>query len=251
MNKVKKGYINKLRYIFLFGVIAFGLIAIVSSGGGGGSFFGGGGSCPEPTLDIALCNPATATFSNPTSITNEFFPLAAGTELILEGEEDGKTIRLEITVDGTTETVSGVETLMMVETEYEDDEKIEVSYNYMAQADDGTVCYFGEDVDIYEDDVVVSHEGAWRAGVNGALPGIMMPADPQVGDVFYQEYAEDVAEDMGSVIAFGESVTVPAGTYTDTLTMEDCNPLEDAETGEKIYVRNIGLVVDEEAELQP
>jgi hypothetical protein len=225
-------------------VIIFGF-----SFAGCGSSDSDGGSCSEPTLDIALCDPAVATFTNPTAIDNEFFPLPLGLELVLEGEEDGETIELEITVDGTTETVDDVETLVMVETEYEDGELIEISYNYMAQNDDGDVCYFGEDVDIYEDDVVVSHEGAWRAGVNGALPGIMMPADPQVGDVFYQEYAEDVAEDMGEVIAFGESYTVPAGTFTDTMRMKDCNPLEDAETDTKVYESDLGIIIDEDVEL--
>ena len=137
----------------------------------------------------------------------------------------------------------------MIETEYEDGELIEISYNFIAQAEDGTVCYFGEDVDIYENDVVVSNDGAWRAGVNGALPGILMPGNPQVGDAYFQESAPGVAEDMGSVVAFGEAITVPAGDFDDTLTAEDCNPLEDAETDEKVYVSGIGLAIDEDAEL--
>ena len=220
-----------------------------SSGGGGGG--GDDDTCPEPTLDISLCDPANDVFTTPTIIDNEFFPLAAGTELILEGEDDGETIRVEITVSDPidTEVVNGVETLVMVETEYEDGELVEISYNFMAQADDGTVCYFGEDVDIYEGGVVVSNDGAWRAGVNGALPGIMMPANPQVGDAYFQEVAPGVAEDMGSIVAFGEAISVTAGDFDDTLTAEDCNPLEDAETDEKVYVRGIGLAVDEEAEL--
>jgi hypothetical protein len=105
-------------------------------------------------------------------------------------------------------------------------------------------------VDDYEDGQVVGHGGQWRAGENGYLPGIMMPASPQVGDVYYQEYAQGVAEDMGSVIAFGDPINVPAGDFTDTMTMEDCNPLEDAETDDKVYVRGIGIAIDEVAELQ-
>jgi hypothetical protein len=218
-----------------------------NNGGGGGD----DETCPEPTLDIALCDPDTAAFTNPTIIDNEFFPLAAGDELVLEGEDDGETIRVEITVSDPidTEVVDGVETLVMVETEYEDGELVEISYNFMAQADDGTVCYFGEDVDIYEGGVVVSNDGQWRAGVDEALPGIIMPADPLVGDAFFQEFAPGVAEDMSSVVAFGRAISVPAGDFDDTLTAKDCNPLEDAETDRKVYVRGIGLAIDEEAEL--
>ncbi len=215
-----------------------------NTGGGGG---GDDETCPEPTLDIAACDPDTVMFS--TNIDNEFFPLNMLTELVLEGEDDGETIRVEITVPGDTEVVAGVETLVMVETEYEDGELVEISYNFIAQAADGTVCYFGEDVDDYENGIVVSNEGAWRAGENGALPGILMPGNPQVGDVFYQESAPGVAEDMGSIIAFGEPIAVPAGDFDDTLTAKDCNPLEDAETDVKVYVRGIGLAIDEEAEL--
>jgi hypothetical protein len=184
-----------------------------------------------------------------TNIDNEFFPLTLATELVLEGEDDGETVRVEITVPGDTEEVAGVETLVMIETEYEDGELVEVSRNFIAQAADGTVCYFGEDVDDYDNGVIVSHSGEWRAGENGALPGILMPGDPQVGDAFYQESAPGVAEDMSAVIAIGEPIAVPAGDFDDTLTAEDCNPMEEAETDVKVYVRGIGLAIDEEAEL--
>lgn len=230
------------QYIAIMGLILFMVFNLSACDTGGDS-----DSCPEPTLDISVCDPDTVTFS--TTIDNDFFPLPVGTNLILEGVDDGETIRVEITVPGDTETVAGVETLVMIETEYEDGELVEVSRNFMAQASDGTVCYFGEDVDDYDNGVVVSNEGAWRAGENGYLPGIMMPASPQVGDVYYQEYAPGEAEDLGSVIAFGETIDVPAGVFTDTLIAEDCNPLEDAETDEKVYVRGIGLAIDEEAEL--
>jgi len=208
---------------------------------------GDGDTCPEPTLDIAVCDPDTIVFS--TLIDHDFFPLPVGLALVLEGEDDGETIRVEISVPGDTEVVAGVETLVMVETEYEDDELVEVSRNFVAQAADGTVCYFGEDVDDYEDGNIVSHEGAWRAGENGYQAGILMPAVPLVGDAYYQEYAPGLAEDMGEIVAFGEAISVPAGEFDDTMTVEDCNPLEDAETDEKVYVRGIGLAIDEEAQL--
>lgn len=72
---------------------------------------------------------------------------------------------------------------------------IETSINYYAQTQDGTVCYFGEDVDIFLPDGGVSHEGAWRADDPGNAPGIFMPADPQVGMTFQQEVAPGTAED--------------------------------------------------------
>ncbi len=232
-------------HIILAGLMVLSLLSLYGcppeSGGGGG------GSCPESTLDLAVCDPSIVAFS--TVIDNDFLPLPVGTAMVLEGMDDGEVIRVEITVPGDTALVAGVQTLVMIETEYEDGELVEISRNFVAQAADGTVCYFGEDVDDYEDGNIVAHEGAWRAGENGYQAGILMPADPQVGDAYYQEYAPDVAEDMGEIIAFGEAIDVPAGDFDDTMTVEDCNPLEDAETDEKVYVRGIGLAIDEEAEL--
>lgn len=209
---------------------------------------GGGGVCPDTNVGIAVCDPEAGPFS--LTIDNGFFPVVVGNESVLEGEDDeGVTIRVEISVLDETEVVAGVTTRVLEEAEFEDGELVEVSRNFFAQAPDGTVCYFGEDVDIFEDGEVVSNAGAWRAGENGNVPGIIMPADPQVGDVFSQEGAPGVAEDQAEVLALGETIEVPAGTFDDTLTTEDCNPLEGGAKDNKVYVRGIGLAIDEDAEL--
>ncbi len=221
-----------------------------NGGGGNNNSKGDGGSklvCSELNVDTSVCDPTAGPFS--LVIDNEFFPLVVGTELVLEGEEDGEPLRVEITVLDETEEVAGVITRVVEETEYEDGELVEVSHNFFAQAPDGAVCYFGEDVDDYEDGKVVSHEGQWRAGEDGNLPGIIMPANPEIGMVFQQEDAPDLAEDQAEVIDFGETIDVPAGIFDDTLTMEDCNPLEDGSTDKKVYVRGIGLAMDEDLEL--
>ena len=82
--------------------------------------------------------------------------------MILEGEEDGAVIRVEIRVLDEIVTVAGVETRVVEERETEDEELIEVSRNFFAQARDGTVCYFGEDVDFLEDGEVVCPLHRWR-----------------------------------------------------------------------------------------
>jgi hypothetical protein len=180
-------------------------------------------------------------------VDNEFFPLTVGATLVLE---DGSgALRLEVVVPDETEDVAGVTTRVMEEWEYEDGELIEISRNFLAQAPDGTVCYFGEDVDIYENGVLISHGGAWRAGQDGSLPGIMMPGSPEAGQVFYQEYAPGVAQDMGSVVALGETITVKAGSFSHTLTTEEWSPDELSYEDRKIYVSGIGIAVDAEARL--
>jgi hypothetical protein len=206
-------------------------------------------------LDLTLCAPRENTFT--LEIDNTYFPLEVGQQWVYRGNEQGQTIGLRITVlDETEDFYSGrrtVTTRVVEELEWEDananglvdaDETLlEISRNFYAQTQDGTVCYFGEDVDIYEDGVVVSHEGAWRADDRGNAPGIFMPADPQPGMKFQQEVAPDIAEDTATVIRRGRSVKVPAGTFADTITVRDFNPL-DGSKGTKVYAPGVGLIVD-------
>ena len=219
---------------------------------------GGGGGCPVPTLDIEVCDPETGgPFS--LDINNPFFPVVPGSMSVLE---DG--IRLVITVLEETEVVAGVETRILVESDSENGLLIEVSRNFFAQAPDGTVCYFGEDVDICDtglepdgnggflcDGEEPDHSGEWRAGESDNQPGIFMPADPQPGDVYNEEVAPGVAEDIAEVVALGDPIEVPAGNFEDTLTIEDCNSLEGGAGDTKVYVGtpSIGIAIDADAEL--
>jgi hypothetical protein len=101
---------------------------------------------------------------------------------------------------------------------------------------------------LYEGGVVVSNEGAWRADDRGNAPGIFMPADPQPGMTYQQEVAPGIAEDQATVVRRGKTVTVPAGTFADTITVRDYNPL-DGNRGTKIYAPHVGLIVDGPLEL--
>lgn len=218
-----------------------------------------GASVPEPTLDPALCAANQNTFT--LNIDNPYYPLPVGQRWVYVGKEQGETIGLRITVLNRTETFrfagTKVTTRVVEEVEWFDanangvidrgEDLIERSLNYFAQTSAGTVCYFGEIVDIYEDGVVVSHEGSWRADATGNAPGIFMPANPQPGMVFQQEIAPGVAEDLAEVLRFTTAKT-PAGTFTNALLVRDYNPL-DGSSGTKLYVAGVGLVVDGPLEL--
>lgn len=178
---------------------------------------------------------------------NDFFPLGAGSVWEYQGEEDGALVELRITVLDETEVVGGVVTRVLEEREWEDGELIEVSRNFFAETSEETVCYFGEDVDIYEDGEVVSHEGAWRADAPGNAPGIIMPADPRPGMTFAMESAPGIAEDAGKIVGTGP-VEVPAGAFRETIRVRETNPL-DGGSGYKIFAEDVGLVVDESLQL--
>jgi len=218
------------------------------------------GAKPGTELDPALCAPDPDQNTFTPNVDNAYFPLPAGQQWVLLGKEQGETIGLQITVDGTQDLYSGrrqVTARVVQELEWVDananglvdpDEELrEISQNYFAQTQDGTVCYFGEQVDIYEGGVVVSHEGSWRADARGNAPGIFMPAAPQPGMTFQQEFAPGIAEDRATIVRTG-SVTVPAGAFANAITVRDFNPL-DGSKGTKAYAPDVGLVRDDTLEL--
>jgi hypothetical protein len=90
---------------------------------------------------------------------------------------------------------------------------------------------------------VISTEGSWEAGVDGAKPGIVMEADPQPGDSYGQEYFEGLAGDMGKVLRLGASVSVPYGVFEDCLKTKECTPLEPGVVEHKCYAWGVGLVL--------
>jgi hypothetical protein len=165
---------------------------------------------------------------------------------VLEGEEadpetgDPIQTRVELAVLPETTTVAGVEVTVAEVKEYEDDELVERTLDYYAQDADGTVYYLGEHVDMYEEGTVVGHQGTWLAGEGENQPGIYMPADPDVGQVFEQERAPGVAEDRSTVLAVEQTIVTPAGELSGCLHVEDLAPIEGG-TGEKYYCPGVGI----------
>ena len=137
------------------------------------------------------------------------------------------------------------------ERETEGGELVEISKNYFANCfPSRDVYYFGEDVDIYEEGEVVSHDGAWLTGRHGALPGIVMPEDGFiVGSRYFQEVAPGVALDRAEHKRVGFSMQLPAGKFDNCLEVEETTTLEPDDIGRKIYCRGVGLVKDDDLEL--
>jgi hypothetical protein len=177
---------------------------------------------------------------------NPYFILEPGYQLTLEG---GAT-RLVITVLAETKVVDGVETRVVEERESEKGQLIEVSRNYFAiSTRTNGVFYFGEDVDMYKSGKVVSHEGAWLAGANGARFGLAMPGQPLLKARYYQEIAPGVAMDRAEVVGLNETVRAPAGVFTSCLKTDETTPLEPFVKESKYYARGVGLVQDGDVKL--
>jgi hypothetical protein len=189
---------------------------------------------------------------------NVYFNLNPGTFLALEEEGDELT-RVEITVLAETEpiTVPGlgtVTTRVVQERETVDGEVVEISRNFFALCGGrNDLVYFGEDVDIYNEDGSITHEGAWRAGQpdgNGlAEPGILMPGTFLLGSRYFQELADGVALDRAEHVAMDLTVETEAGTFDECVQIRETTPLEPKSESLKIYCAGVGLVNDSGAEL--
>jgi hypothetical protein len=197
-------------------------------------------------VDITVCDPSKTGFT--ITIDNPYFPLAAGAQSVFDGQEAGAQVHIVATVLDSTVDIAGVTTRILEEREQHNGTLAEVSRNFFVQASNGAVCYYGEDVDLYAGGVITGHEGQWRAGANGALPGIFVPDAPAVGMAFREEVAPGVAQDRGEIVAAGETVTVPAGTFTQTIRTRESSPLESG-SSKKVFAEGVGLIVDDEATL--
>ena len=199
---------------------------------------------------------ATPTFSNPLDITNSYHPFQPGGVKVFQGS-DGKTKLVGIHLY-LTETRSfswnstTVNCRVLREISFEDGQLVEISDNYFAQADDGTVYYFGEVVDNYEDGVLANNDGSWLVGgptlpsdppttANDSSPTVFMPANPEVGDVFKPEDLLPVVDETATVVRVGVKTRVPAGSYEDTIVIEETSALEPGTTT-KWYAPGVGVV---------
>jgi hypothetical protein len=183
-------------------------------------------------------------------VTNPWFPLEPGTRWTYrEVDEDGEV--LEVVVTATPETrmiANGVEARVVRDTVTMDGEVVEDTFDWYAQDALGTVWYLGEDTAEFEDGYISSHEGSFEAGVDDALAGVIMPADPVVGQSYRQEYYAGVAEDNGEVLALDGTAKVPAGSYDGLVQTADTNGLEPDVLEHKFYARDVGVVLTVDVE---
>ena len=208
-------------------------------------FTGGTGADAEGEAYSPTIDPADFT----TEITNPLFPLRPGTRWVYEGPDDaGDTEHKEVVVTSETREVMGVTCVVVHDRVTMDGELVEDTFDWYAQDKDGNVWYFGEDTKEYKGGKVVKTEGSWEAGKDGAQPGIMMKADPKVGDRYRQEYYQGQAEDMAEVLSVDEQVTVAQGSHDGVLMTKDWNPLEPGISEHKYYAPGVGTIFEEVVE---
>ena len=177
------------------------------------------------------------------NITNPYFTLEPGTQFVYEAKKPEGTERIEITVLNETKDVAlGVTARVVRDQVFLDGELIEDTWDWYAEDGAGNVWYMGEKTAEYENGVVVTTAGSWEAGVDGAKPGYIMKANPKVGDSYWQEYYQGEAEDRADVLALGEHLTVPYGTFDDCVKTYDYTPLDPKAKEHKYYCKGVGFV---------
>jgi major membrane immunogen (membrane-anchored lipoprotein) len=214
-------------------LVALAAIALLAGCGGSSAT-----SLPQGDEPVEL-DPADFT----TDIDNPWMPFRTGSKWVYrETDQEGAEQRVEVTVLDETKMVMGIETRVVHDVVTEDGEVVEATFDWYAQDADGNLWYFGEDTKEF-DDGKVSTAGSWEAGVDGAQPGVLVPAEPEVGMTYRQEYYEGEAEDGAVVVSLEEKVEVPFGKYEGVLMTREFNPLEPDVSEHKFYARGIGVVL--------
>ena len=173
-------------------------------------------------------------------VDNPYFPLVPGTTFTFVEKEGREKRENKVTVTHDTKMVMGVKCVVVHDTVSLDGVLLEETFDWYAQDKQGAVWYFGEATKEFKSGGRVSTAGSWEAGVNGQ-PGIIMPANPKPGQPYRQEYSPKNAEDMGQIVAVGESVTVPHGTFKDCVKTKDWSLLESGHE-HKWYAKGVGVV---------
>src|SRR5262245_32066845 len=211
---------------------------------------------PSPSAEVAV-NPAPVIERQPyhpdvpppedfvKTIDNPYMPWIPGTTWVFEGVSDGQRERNVVEVTDHTRVVMGVTTTVVHDQVFAaNGDLAEDTMDWYAQDSAGNVWYFGEDTAEYENGMETSTKGSWEAGVNGAQPGVVMLAQPSVGETYHQEFRKGEAEDVGSVVALDQTVRVPYGSFDGVLVTEDTTPLEPQILEHKFYAPGIGVVME-------
>jgi hypothetical protein len=184
---------------------------------------------------------AMPVFSNPTTITNPLFPVSSQASVLMLGHVDNKPFRTEVTLLPYTRIIEWqglrVESVVSQYNAYLDGRITELAYDYYAQADDGAVWYFGEDVFDFVDGAIVTTEGTWLAGKD-APAAMIMPGQPTVGDVYRPENAPGFVFEEVTVQAVDEQLDGPLGPITGGLVAHELHA--DGGTEDKIFAPGYG-----------
>ena len=192
---------------------------------------------------VAFQNSIPDDFDDEDEIDNPYLPLEEGSIWAYKGDE---LFDVVVVTDQTKE-IQGVETTVVFDIAFSEGAVAEITFDWFAQDEDGNVWYFGENTAEIENGQIANRDGSWEAGVDGAEAGIIMLAEPKVGQTYNEEFAPGVAEDQATVISLDASEDVPFGSFDHLLETHNFTPLDLTALETKFYAKGIGniLTIDE------
>ena len=177
------------------------------------------------------------------TVDNPYFPLVPGTTFIYKGRDAGDVIVDHFAITHNTRVIEGVTCVEVRDTVYSNGALTEDTLDWFAQDKEGNVWYFGENTAELEDGLLATIAGSFMAGVNHDKPGIIMKAQPAIGDFYRQEFSLGNAEDNAQTISLDATVTVPFGTFDHCLKPKETTPLEPDALEDKFYAPGVGNVL--------
>ena len=203
-------------------------------------------AAPSSTSRARPVNPDPKLFKNPQD--NPYYPLTPGLVTRLRGTDDDEQFKQTVRITAKTRLVAGVETTVVRDVVHRADGSLaEATDDWYAADSDGNVWYFGEDTATYDEHGnLEDREGSWEAGVDGAVAGIIMPADPRPSTADYMEFAKGEAEDQAWVVQRLPFVVTPGGRQDHIVRTLEWSRLEPEVVSMKFYARGLGIVEEKD-----
>lgn len=196
-------------------------------------------SLPDGTKSVKL-DPSKFT----TEIDNPYWPIRPGSHWVYSEVEDGEAQRVDVTALDRTKTLGGVTARVVHDQVTRKGQVLEDTYDWYAQDSHGNLWYLGEDTAEYENGKLKTKEGSWTYGVDGAEPGVVVPANPKQGMTYREEYYAGHAEDAAEVLKVGSQVQVPLGRYQGALLTRNYSTIEPTVEEMKLYAKGVGPVME-------
>jgi hypothetical protein len=178
-------------------------------------------------------------------ITHPYWPMKPGTRWTYRDVDEKGEVQTVVVVatKDTKKLANGITARVVRDTVRSEGAIVEDTFDWYAQDSAGNVWYMGEDTAEFENGKILTRAGSFEAGADGAQPGILLPAEPQIGQKYRQEYLKGEAEDNGEVLGLDQLVEVPAGRYRGALLTRDTTSLEPDVVEYKLYAPGIGPVL--------